>query len=125
MGAEVLFFPTAIGWHPEEKESFGEKQKEAWKATQRAHAISNGVYVAAANRVGFEETPGTNGLEFFGSSFICDPFGEFIEEADASSEEVLVAKCSSSQIEETRRNWPFLRDRRIDSYQPILKRYLK
>lgn len=125
LGAEVLFYPTAIGWHPKEKESFGNKQREAWMAVQRGHAISNGVYVAAANRIGFEETAGTEGLEFFGSSFICDPFGEYLEQASVDKEEILLTKCSTKVIEETRLNWPFLRDRRIDSYAPILERHLK
>lgn len=124
LGAEVLFYPTAIGWHPKEKDSFGKKQVSAWQTIQRSHAIANGVYVAAANRIGHEPTAGTDGIEFFGRSFICDPFGEIMAEASEDSAEVLVTTCSRTQIEATRQNWPFLRDRRIDAYSPILSRYL-
>jgi N-carbamoylputrescine amidase len=123
LGADVLFYPTAIGWHPAEKTTFGPAQVEAWRTAQRAHAIANGVYVAAANRVGFEAEPGTAGLEFFGHSFICDPFGRLVAEA-GTDPAVLVATCDPALVEETRRNWPFLRDRRIDAYAPILQRYL-
>jgi N-carbamoylputrescine amidase len=96
---------------------------EAWRTIQRAHAIANGVFVASPNRVGFEAEPGTNGLEFFGHSFISDPFGRILAEA-GTDPAVLVARCDPRLIEETRRNWPFLRDRRIDAYAPILSRYL-
>jgi N-carbamoylputrescine amidase len=123
LGAEVLFYPTAIGWHPSEKVEFGEDQVQAWRTIQRAHAIANGVYVASPNRVGHEEEPGTDGLEFFGHSFICDPFGRIIAEA-STDPAILIAKCDPKVIEYTRRNWPFLRDRRIDAYAPILNRYL-
>ena len=123
LGAEVLFYPTAIGWHPSEKDDFGRAQADAWRTAQRAHAIANGVYVAAPNRVGFEEEAGTDGIEFFGHSFIADPFGRLVAEA-GTEEEILIAKCDPKVIEETRRNWPFLRDRRIDAYAPILSRYL-
>ena len=123
MGARVLFYPTAIGWHPTEKEEWGAAQADAWRTIQRSHAIANGVYVAAANRVGFEAEPGTGGLEFFGHSFICDPFGDVLTEA-GTDPAVLVAECDPARIEYTRRNWPFLRDRRIDAYGPILSRYL-
>ena len=123
LGADILFYPTAIGWHPAEKESFGPAQVEAWRTMQRAHAISNGVYVASPNRVGHEDEPGTRGIEFFGHSFISDPFGRVIAEAGTGME-VLVAECDTKVIEETRRNWPFLRDRRIDAYAPILSRFL-
>ncbi len=123
LGADVLFYPTAIGWHPGEKAEFGQAQVEAWRTAQRAHAIANGVYVASPNRVGFEAEPGTDGLEFFGHSFISDPFGRLI--ADAGTDpEILIATCDPGLIEDTRRNWPFLRDRRIDAYAPILNRYL-
>src|SRR5690349_9644194 len=108
LGAEVLLYPTAIGWHPAEKAEFGQAQVEAWRTIQRSHAIANGVFVASPNRVGFEAEEGTNGLEFFGHSFICDPFGRIL--ADAGTQpEVLVARCDPRLIEETRRNWPFLR----------------
>lgn len=123
LGADVIFYPTAIGWHPAEKEEFGAAQMDAWRTAQRAHAIANGVYVASPNRVGFEDEPGTNGIEFFGHSFISDPFGRVIAETGAEPA-VLVARCDPKLIEDTRRNWPFLRDRRIDAYSPILNRYL-
>ncbi len=123
LGAEILFYPTAIGWHPAEKAEFGAAQVDAWRTAQRAHAIANGVFVAAANRVGHEEEKGTDGIEFFGHSFICDPFGRILTEA-GTDPTVLVAKCDRGLIEDTRRNWPFLRDRRIDAYGPILNRYL-
>jgi N-carbamoylputrescine amidase len=123
MGAEILFYPTAIGWHPKEKEEWGPAQADAWRTAQRAHAIANGVYVAAVNRVGFEPEPGTDGIEFFGHSFISDPFGRIIAEA-GSEPAILTATCDPGLIEYTRRNWPFFRDRRIDAYAPILNRYI-
>jgi N-carbamoylputrescine amidase len=123
LGADILFYPTAIGWHPAEKAEFGRAQVDAWRTMQRAHAIANGVFVASPNRVGFEAEPGTDGLEFFGHSFISDPFGRLL--ADAGTDpEILIATCDPRLIEDTRRNWPFLRDRRIDAYAPILSRYL-
>ncbi|HET9682806.1 MAG TPA: carbon-nitrogen hydrolase [Gemmatimonadaceae bacterium] len=124
LGADILFYPTAIGWHPAEKATFGEAQVDAWRTIQRSHAIANGVFVASPNRIGHEEEPGTNGIEFFGHSFIADPFGRILAEAPNTEEAVLIAKCDPKLIEETRRNWPFLRDRRIDAYAPILSRYL-
>jgi len=123
LGAQVLFYPTAIGWHPSEKDEWGKAQVDAWRTIQRSHAIANGVYVASPNRVGHEDEPGTNGLDFFGHSFIADPFGRLIAEA-GEGEEVLVAQCDPALIENVRRNWPFLRDRRVDAYGPILNRYL-
>jgi N-carbamoylputrescine amidase len=123
LGADVLFYPTAIGWHPAEKDEFGKAQVEAWRTMQRSHAIANGVFVASPNRVGHEDEPGTNGIEFFGNSFIADPFGRILAEA-GTDPEILIAKCDPRLIEDTRRNWPFLRDRRIDAYAPILSRYL-
>jgi N-carbamoylputrescine amidase len=123
LGAEILFFPTAIGWHPAEKAEWGAAQVDAWRTAQRAHAIANGVFVAAANRVGFEPEPGTQGLEFFGHSFICDPFGRYVAES-GTEPAVVVAACDRALIESTRRNWPFLRDRRIDAYAPILNRWI-
>jgi N-carbamoylputrescine amidase len=122
-GADILFYPTAIGWHPSEKTRYGAAQLDAWRTIQRSHAIANGVYVAAVNRVGYEGPPG-RGLEFWGSSFVADPFGEVIAEASTDKEEILVAECDPCRAEEVRRNWPFLRDRRIDAYQPILSRWL-
>ena len=122
-GASVLFYPTAIGWHPAEKAEFGEAQYDAWRTIQRAHAIANGVYVAAVNRVGFEGPP-DHGLEFWGGSFIADPFGRVIAQASHDKEEILIADVDPKLIDETRRNWPFLRDRRIDAYGPITNRML-
>jgi N-carbamoylputrescine amidase len=129
-GAHVLFYPTAIGWHPAEKAEFGQAQHDAWRTIQRAHAIANGVYVAVVNRVGFEtgdirgnSVPGA-GLEFWGGSFLCDPFGRVIAEASHDKEEILVGEVDLHALEEIRRNWPFLRDRRIDSYAPITNRMI-
>jgi N-carbamoylputrescine amidase len=123
LGAEILFYPTAIGWHPAEKDAVGQAQLNAWQTIQRSHAIANGVFVAAVNRVGHEPEPGTNGIEFWGHSFIADPFGRVIAQA-GTGPEILVATCDPAIIEETRRNWPFLRDRRIDAYAPILNRVI-
>jgi N-carbamoylputrescine amidase len=123
-GAAILFYPTAIGWHPAEKAEFGTAQVSAWETIQRAHAIANGVYVAAVNRIG-HEGPAGGGLEFWGRSFLADPFGRLITQAGEDSEEVLIARCDPRLQEETRRNWPFLRDRRIDAYAPITERFLE
>ena len=124
LGADILFYPTAIGWHPAEKAEFGDSQVDAWRTIQRSHAIANGVFVASPNRIGHEDDePGTRGLEFFGHSFISDPFGRILTEA-GTEEAIVMAKCDPQLIEDTRRNWPFLRDRRIDAYAPILSRYL-
>jgi N-carbamoylputrescine amidase len=123
MGAQILLYPTAIGWHPKEKEEWGASQADAWRTIQRAHAIANGVFVAAANRVGHEAEPGTDGIDFFGHSFVSDPYGRLIAEA-GTQPAVLIAECDPKLIEYTRRNWPFLRDRRIDAYGPILQRYI-
>jgi N-carbamoylputrescine amidase len=122
-GAKVLFYPTAIGWHPSEKAQYGATQQDAWRTIQRAHAIANGVYVAAVNRVG-HEGPSGGGLEFWGSSFVSDPFGVVLSEASNNKEEILVAECDLTHLESVRRNWPFLRDRRIDSYGPIVNRLI-
>lgn len=116
-GAKMLFYPTAIGWHREELPEVRSEQADAWETIQRGHAIANGLFVAAVNRVGVE-----GGLEFWGRSFVADPFGKIIAKA-GSVEELLVAQCDLAKIEETRRNWPFLRDRRIDAYKDILLRY--
>ncbi|MCW5977121.1 MAG: carbon-nitrogen hydrolase [Bryobacteraceae bacterium] len=123
-GANILFYPTAIGWHPAEKEEFGALQRDAWTTIQRAHAIANGVYVAAVNRVGFEG-PAGRGLEFWGSSFVSGPFGEVLAQASESAEEIVIADCDPRRVEDVRRNWPFFRDRRIDAYQPIVQRWLE
>ncbi len=122
-GPNILFYPTAIGWHPSEKAEFGAAQHDAWRTIQRSHAIANGIYVAAVNRVGFEGPP-DHGLEFWGGSFLCDPFGRVLAEASHDKEEILMAECDPRQMDETRRNWPFLRDRRIDAYGPIVNRLL-
>jgi N-carbamoylputrescine amidase len=129
-GAETLFYPTAIGWHPAEKDEFGVAQYDAWQTIQRAHAIANGVYVAGVNRVGHEQgdvlgnKAEGNGLEFWGGSFLADPFGRVIAKASHSEEEILIAEIDPALIEDTRRNWPFLRDRRIDAYGGITQRFL-
>jgi len=124
-GAEVLFYPTAIGWHPAEKERYGAAQKDSWITIQRSHAIANGVYVASANRIGLEKIiPGTDGIQFWGSSFICDPQGVVLTQASEDKEEILLAEVDTKHLETIRRNWPFLRDRRIDAYGDITKRYL-
>lgn len=129
-GAEVLFYPTAIGWHPAEKNEFGAAQYDAWQTIQRAHAIANGVYVAGVNRVGLEhgDVEGNRvdgvGLEFWGGSFLADPFGRVVAMASHGREEILIGEIDPGLIEETRRHWPFLRDRRIDAYTPIAGRYL-
>ena len=123
-GANIIFYPTAIGWHPREKETFGAAQRDAWRTVQRGHAIANGLYVAVVNRVGFEQAPGTAGIEFWGSSFIADPQGVMVAQASVDREEVLVAEVDLDRLEDVRRNWPFLRDRRIDAYQGIEKRFL-
>jgi N-carbamoylputrescine amidase len=122
-GAEVLLYPTAIGWHPREKAEHGASQRSAWEAIQRSHAIANGVYVAAVNRVG-HEGPAGGGLEFWGSSFVCDPFGVALGQASVEGEEVLVARCDRRRLEDVRRNWPFLRDRRIDLYGDLTRRWM-
>ncbi len=124
-GAEMLFYPTAIGWHPSEKSQEGNTQREAWQTIQRSHAIANGVFVSAVNRVGHEKpVDGGEGIEFWGSSFICDPFGSVLAEASTDKEEVLLAEIDLGRVEEVRRNWPFLRDRRVDAYGGITKRFL-
>ncbi len=129
-GANVLFYPTAIGWHPAEKEEFGAAQYDAWQTIQRSHAIANGVYVGAVNRVGHEngDVRGNRvegaGLEFWGGSFIADPFGRILAKAAHDREDILVGEIDLKALEDQRRNWPFLRDRRIDAYQPIVNRYL-
>ena len=122
-GAEILFYPTAIGWHPREKEREGAAQLDAWRTVQRGHAIANGVYVAAVNRTGFEG-PADNGLEFWGHSFVADPFGVVVAEAAGDREETLVVECDPARAEEVRRNWPFFRDRRIDAYGGLTSRWL-
>jgi N-carbamoylputrescine amidase len=129
-GANVLFYPTAIGWHPAEKAEFGEAQHDAWRTIQRGHAIANGVYVAVVNRVGRENgdvrgnAAAGPGLEFWGGSFLCDPFGVVLAEASHGKQEILIGEVDLARIEDVRRNWPFLRDRRIDTYAPITSRLI-
>ena len=122
-GAEVLFYPTAIGWHPHEKSQYGQKQYEAWLSVQRGHAVANGIYLAAVNRVGLEKPlEGSAGIEFWGSSFICGPQGEILAMASHDKEEIIFADIDTGILEDVRQNWPFFRDRRIDSYGDIVKR---
>jgi N-carbamoylputrescine amidase len=123
-GALLLVYPTAIGWHPHEKESYGAEQLDAWRTIQRAHAIANGVYVAAVNRVGHEKIDAGPGIEFWGSSFVADPFGIVLAQGSTANEETLFAEVDPGRIEDVRRNWPFLRDRRVDAYEGISRRYL-
>jgi N-carbamoylputrescine amidase len=124
-GASVLFYPTAIGWHPAEKERYGKAQQESWITIQRGHAIANGVYVCSVNRIGFEQPVKEQaGIEFWGNSFICDPQGVMIAEASSDKEEIILAEVDLKHLETIRRNWPFLRDRRIDAYGDITKRFL-
>ncbi|HKV55121.1 MAG TPA: carbon-nitrogen hydrolase [Candidatus Binataceae bacterium] len=117
-GAQILFYPTAIGWSADMSEHTRERMHDGWQTIQRSHAIANGVFVAAVNRVGTE-----GGIEFWGRSFVCDPFGEIIAQAHQSAEEILLADCELERIEHTRRNWPFLRDRRIDAYADLTRRF--
>ncbi len=124
-GANIIIYPTAIGWHPNEKGDFGHAQLDAWRTVQRGHAIANGVYVAAVNRIGHEiPANGGPGIEFWGSSFICDPQGIILAEATVDQEEIIIGEVDLDRIEDVRRNWPFLRDRRIDAYEEIDRRYI-
>jgi len=122
-GAQVIFYPTAIGWHPAEKSTWGAPQRDAWRTAQRAHAIANGVYVAAVNRVGHEQLAG-DGIQFWGSSFVADPIGRVVAEAATDKEEILTVPVDLDLLEEVRRNWPFLRDRRVDAYGGLDRRLL-
>ena len=124
-GAGIIFYPTAIGWHPPEKASHGAQQKDAWMTVQRGHAIANGVYVAAVNRAGLEKPdPQKPGIEFWGGAFLADPFGVVIASAKTSGEEVVIGRVDPARIEEVRRGWPFLRDRRIDAYSGLDQRFI-
>jgi N-carbamoylputrescine amidase len=123
-GANILFYPTAIGWHPTEKAQYGAQQLDAWRTIQRSHAIANGCWVAAVNRVGLEKLDDhAPGLEFWGHSFVADPFGVVVAEAPADKEALLVAEVDLARVEEVRRNWPFLRDRRVDAYGGMSSRF--
>jgi N-carbamoylputrescine amidase len=123
-GAEILFYPTAIGWHPSEKKEFGEAQYSAWKTIQRSHAIANGCYVAVANRVGHETPAGGAGIEFWGQSFICGPDGQIIAKGSIDNEEIVIADIDWSAVDRHRTHWPFLRDRRVDAYGEINQRLI-
>jgi N-carbamoylputrescine amidase len=123
-GAEILFYPTAIGWHPSEKEQYGERQHLSWETVQRGHAIANGCYVAVPNRIGHEAPDGGPGLEFWGQSFVSDPTGKLIAKGSLVEEEVLLADLDLSSIDVQRTHWPFLRDRRVDAYAELTKRFI-
>jgi N-carbamoylputrescine amidase len=124
-GAKILFYPTAIGWLPSEKEEFGDSQYNAWEIIQRSHAVANGCYVVAINRVGYEESPdGNEGIEFWGQSFVSNPYGELLVKGSVDKEENIICEVDLSIIDSVRTTWPFFRDRRIDSYQDITKRFI-
>lgn len=131
-GAEIIFYPTAIGWHPSEKMDSGESQFQAWRTIQQSHAIANGVFVAAVNRVGLERTldgsdskpPGYEGIDFWGGSFVSGPSGQILGQAARDREELLIVECDLGLIEQQRQHWPFLRDRRVDAYEGIGQRLL-
>jgi len=123
-GAQIIFYPTAIGWHPSEKVQYGQRHHSSWETVQRGHAVANGCYVAAPNRVGHEAPDGGDGIEFWGQSFICDPSGQILEKASSDKEEVLVVEVDLDAVDTQRTHWPFLRDRRIDAYADITKRLI-
>jgi N-carbamoylputrescine amidase len=130
-GAEILFYPTAIGWHPSEKAEFGDVQHESWEVIQRSHAVANGCYVCAANRVGHEHVRGADGrlasedgIQFWGQSFVTSPDGQVVERAPVDREHVMVVPCDLARVEFSRTHWPFLRDRRVDAYGDLTKRYV-
>jgi N-carbamoylputrescine amidase len=125
-GAQILFYPTAIGWHPAEKKANGAKQHGAWELIQRSHAVANGCYVAAVNRIGHEvlKSVGGDGIEFWGQSFVAGTSGEIISKASVNTEEILITPVDLAQVDQTRTHWPFLRDRRIDAYGDITKRLI-
>jgi N-carbamoylputrescine amidase len=124
-GAQILFYPTAIGWHPSEKAEYGVRQHSSWETIQRSHAIANGCYVAVTNRVGHEAPDGGPGLEFWGQSFVADPAGQIVAKASVDCEEVMVTEIDLDALETQRTHWPFFRDRRIDAYQGIDRRFLE
>ncbi len=125
-GAEILFYPTAIGWHPSEKNEYGVNQHGAWETIQRSHAVANGCYVAAINRIGHEviDSVGGDGLEFWGQSFVAGTSGQILAKASVDQEEILIVPVDLDKVDVTRTHWPFLRDRRIDAYGPLTKRYI-
>jgi N-carbamoylputrescine amidase len=131
-GAEILFYPTAIGWHPSEKAEYGKSQHESWELMQRSHAVANGCYVVAPNRIGVEHVLGADGkpvsedgIEFWGQSFIAEPNGQIVAKASSDKEEVIVVPCDLEKVEFSRTHWPFLRDRRIDAYENLTKRFIE
>ena len=124
-GADILFYPTAIGWHPKEKAKLGADQHNAWELIQRSHAVANGCYVAVTNRTGLEKPAGGPGLEFWGQSFVAGTSGEILAKAGADEEELLLAPVDLGQVDVTRTHWPFLRDRRIDAYGDLTKRLIE
>jgi N-carbamoylputrescine amidase len=126
-GAQILFYPTAIGWQPDEFEEYGERQHASWELIQRSHAVANGVYVAAINRVGHEQTPPEHpgkGIQFWGQSFLADPSGQIVAKGDVHREEILIAEVDFDRLDVQRTHWPFLRDRRIDAYGEMTKRMI-
>lgn len=123
-GADIIFFPTAIGWHPSEKAVHGARQHASWETIQRAHAIANGCYVMAVNRIGHEAPSGGDGIEFWGQSFACNPAGEVIAKSPSDAEDILLTEVSPAAVETQRNHWPFLRDRRIDAYGDLAKRFI-
>ena len=123
-GAEIIFYPTAIGWHPKEKKEYGENQHGAWELIQRSHAVANGCYVAVANRIGLENPVGGDGLEFWGQSFVAGTSGQILAKASQNKEEILIAEVDMAKVDVTRTHWPFLRDRRIDAYGDLTKRLI-
>jgi N-carbamoylputrescine amidase len=122
-GAEILLYPTAIGWHPKEKKRFGAQQHDAWEVIQRSHAVANGCFVAVCNRIGLEKPAGGAGLEFWGQSFVAGTSGEILAKASVSKEEILLVPVDLAEVDSTRTYWPFLRDRRIDAYRDLTKRF--
>jgi N-carbamoylputrescine amidase len=123
-GAQILFYPTAIGWHPSEKEKYGTRQHGAWEIIQRSHAVANGCYVAVANRIGLEKPIGGDGIEFWGQSFIADTSGQIVAKASVDQEEILITEVNLEDVDTTRTHWPFLRDRRIDAYGDLTRRLI-
>ena len=123
-GAEILFYPTAIGWHPKEKAEYGDNQHGAWEIIQRSHAVANGCYVAAVNRIGLEQPIGGDGLEFWGQSFVAGTSGQILAKASVDQEEILLVPIDLGKVDVTRTHWPFLRDRRIDAYGDLTKRFI-
>ena len=123
-GAEILFYPTAIGWHPSEKAKYGERHHSSWETIQRSHAIANGCYVAVPNRVGHEAPDGGEGIEFWGQSFVADPSGMILQKASADQEETLIVEVDLESVDTQRTHWPFFRDRRIDAYEQITRRFI-